>query len=177
MKYFILFIKKTLRFLLKPLSFIPALVMMYVIYHFSSQPGDDSAGLSYTVTKWLVLGINKASKTGYDNDQLNLIIATLHPLIRKCAHVGEYFLLSMCVALPMYVYRIRGFGLTVLTFLFCVAFAALDEYHQTFVAGRVGDYHDVMIDSIGIIVGAILIRIFGYVGRKTIFSWLSLDRD
>ena len=35
MKYFLLTIKKMLRYLLKPLSFLPALCMMYLIFSFS----------------------------------------------------------------------------------------------------------------------------------------------
>ena len=172
MKYFVLFIKKTLRFLLKPLSFIPGLFMMYVIFYFSSQPGDDSAGLSRTVSEIVALGYNKVLHKGYDAFTLEMLANTIHPYIRKCAHVTEYMLLAMCVALPMYVYRLRGFALTVIATLLCVVFAASDEYHQTFVAGRVGDYHDVLIDSIGIVLGVIIVRIVGYTGRKTIFSWL-----
>ena len=32
MKYILLFIKKTLRFVLKPLSFVPAILVMYMIF-------------------------------------------------------------------------------------------------------------------------------------------------
>ena len=176
MKYFILFIKKTLRFLLKPLSFIPALVMMYLIFGFSGQDGAESSSLSYQVAKMLVLAYNKIMDKGFDNATLEAVITVIHPYVRKCAHVTEYFFLAMAVSLPMYVYRIRGFGLTVLATLFCVAFALLDEYHQTFVPGRVGDIRDVRIDSIGIVAGVIVVRIVGFIGRKTIFSFLSLDK-
>lgn len=47
---FQIFIKTLLRFILKPLSFIPALVMMYIIFSFSAQDGAASASLSYKVT-------------------------------------------------------------------------------------------------------------------------------
>jgi VanZ family protein len=51
--------------------------------------------------------------------------------------------------------------------------AMLDEYHQTFVYGRSGSPRDVLIDSIGILIGVIVTRILGFVGRKTIFRWLA----
>ena len=175
MYYFTRFVKKTLRYLLKPLSFIPAVVMMYVIFVLSAQDATQSAGLSLKVSKMLVLAYNKICSKGYDNMTLNYIIEMIHPYVRKGAHVTEYLLLAMSVSLPLYVYRLRGIKLTLLAGLFCVAFAALDEYHQSFVGGRVCDYKDVMIDSIGIVIGTILIRIVCFIGRKTLFSWLVLD--
>ena len=54
MKYFLLFLKKLLRYLLKPLSFLPALLMMYLIFNFSAQSGDVSGQLSGSVTTELV---------------------------------------------------------------------------------------------------------------------------
>ena len=174
--YFELFVKKTLRYLLKPLSFIPAIVMMYVIFHFSAQDSTQSGHLSLLVSKYVVLIYNKLFMKGYDNVRLNELIIYIHPYVRKAAHVTEYLLLAMSVSLPMYVYRFRSFGMTLLTILFCVAFAGLDEYHQSFVSGRVADIHDVMIDSIGILIGVIVVRIICAIGRKTIFSWLVLDK-
>ena len=47
MKYIWLFFKTLLRFILKPLSFLPAIIMMYVIFNFSAQDGADSAALSH----------------------------------------------------------------------------------------------------------------------------------
>ena len=43
--------------------------------------------------------------------------------------------------------------------LICVGFAAGDEYHQSFVAGRGPSKKDVMIDSIGVFAGIITVRI------------------
>ena len=176
MKYLILFFKKTLRYLLKPLSFIPAVLMMYFIFYMSSQPGDESSGLSLEVSKALAVGYNRLGHKGLSDLNLAMLAIYIHPYVRKAAHIGEYFLLAICVGLPFYVYRVRGFKLMLITGIICVAYAALDEYHQTFVFGRSGDYHDVMIDSIGIFFGVIVVRILGYIGRKTIFAPLSLDK-
>ncbi len=175
MEFLTLFIKKFLRYILKPLSFLPALFMMYFIFSFSSQNGTESGSLSYEVSKLIVLAYNKLLAKGYDNMTLNELIALIHPYVRKTAHVTEYFCLAASVAFPLYVYRLRGFALTLVAGAFCVAFACLDEYHQTFVAGRVGTIRDVYIDSIGILIGIIAVRIVGFIGRKTIFSFLSLE--
>lgn len=175
MKWFVIFVKKTIRYLLKPLSIVPALVMMYVIFRFSAQEGTDSATLSRYVSKMLVLAYNRVMSKGYDNYTLNSLIDYIHPYVRKGAHITEYFGLAMAVSLPLWVYRIRGFGLTLFAGFFCVAFAALDEYHQSFTIGRSASPRDVLIDSIGILLGIIVIRIVCYIGRNTIFHWLVLD--
>ena len=175
MKYIVLFLKKTARILLKPLSFIPALVMMYVIFYMSAQPGDESSGLSFEVSRLLAIGYDKITGKQMSYDKLLEFIVFIHPYVRKAAHMTEYFLLAMCVGLPLYVYRIRGLKLMLLTALICVSYAALDEYHQTFVYGRCGTYKDVLIDSVGVFIGSITVRIFGSIGRNTIFKPLTLD--
>lgn len=175
MEFFRLFFIKFLRYILKPLSFIPALLMMYLIFSFSAQTGTQSGSLSYQVSKLIILVYNKLLFRGYDNATLNELIIQIHPYVRKTAHVTEYFLLAASVSLPLYVYRLRGMALTLIAGFFCIAFACLDEYHQSFIAGRVSSVSDVYIDCMGIIPGILLIRIIGYIGRKTVFSFLSMD--
>ena len=60
---------------------------------------------------------------------------------------------AICVSLPLYVYGLRGFALTFLAGILCVAFAASDEFHQTMVANRGPSVKDVGIDSIGVLFG------------------------
>ena len=176
MDFFTLFTKKFLRYILKPLSFLPALIMMYFIYNFSSQTGSESGSLSYEVSKIIILAYNKLCFKGYDNMTLNELIALIHPYVRKSAHITEYFLLAASISFPLYVYRIRGFALTLLAGAFCVGFACLDEYRQSFSLGRTPSKKDIMIDSCGVFVGIIITRIIGFIGRKTIFAPLARRR-
>ena len=175
MNYFLLFIKKTLRYLLKPLSFLPALGMLYFIFYMSSQDGTSSGSMSYEVSKTIVLAYNKLFLKGYPNEILNELIFLIHPFVRKTAHFTEFFTLAVTVAFPLYVYKIRGFFLILLGQLFCTGIAFLDEYSQSFVAGRSPSYRDVMIDSAGAFCGIIIAWIICYIGRKTVFNFLSLE--
>lgn len=176
MKYIALTIKKTFRYLLKPLSFVPALCMMYVIYSFSAQPAVESSQLSMEVGEKLISSTSNFLNLGLDPSQIAYYTASFQFYIRKLAHITEYFLLAVSVTLPLYVYRIRGFRLIIIAGIFCVGFASLDEFHQYFVAGRTATPRDVGIDSIGIFIGIYATRIFGFLGRKTIFAPLSLQR-
>lgn len=167
--------KKTLRYLLKPLSLLPALCMMYVIFTFSSHTGKESASLSYQVSKTIILAYNKVFDKGYSNETLNQLITLIHPLVRKSAHFTEYFVLAVTVALPLYVYRIRGIFLFFTGGIFCVLFALLDEYHQSFVSGRGASLKDVGIDSLGVLFGILFAQLICFLGKKTIFHWLSME--
>lgn len=176
MKYFVLTIKKMLRYLLKPLSFVPALCMMYLIFSFSAQTGTESTELSVDIGTKLIALANRILNMELSPAQIAAYAVSLQHYIRKLAHITEYFLLAVSVALPLYVYRLRGFWLVLTAGIFCVAFAGLDEYHQSFVSGRSPSSKDVLIDSIGIFLGIYCTRIAGYIGRKTLFAPLSLHR-
>lgn len=173
MKYFLLFIKKTLRFILKPLSFVPAIVVMYMIFRLSAQDGVSSGQLSYKVSVKVVTIGERVLDKDFSEEQIDYYADRIHYYVRKMGHITEYFVLAVSVAFPLYVYGVRGFALMIVAGLFCVGFAGLDEYHQSFVAGRGPSKRDVAIDSIGIFFGIIVVRIVGWTGRMTIFRPLS----
>ena len=171
--YIGIFVKTFLRTLLKPLSFVPALVMMYLIFGFSAQDGAASSQLSYQVTKTIVVVADEAAQLNLSPEHIVALTERLHPYVRKLAHFTEYLLLAMSVALPLYVYGLRGILLVLFAGMFCAGFACLDEYHQSFVAGRAPSKRDVLIDCAGSFVGILITRIFGFIGRKTIFAPLA----
>ena len=163
------------RALLKPLSFLPALCLMYMIFSFSAQDGATSSQLSYKVSYTIVETGGKILGENWEPWQIDSIATRFHGAVRKLAHMTEYFALAVSVAFPLYVYGLRGIWLMLVAGFICVAFACGDEYHQSFVAGRSPSKRDVMIDSIGIFFGVILTRIIGWTGRKTIFRPFSND--
>lgn len=151
--------KKVILFFLKPLSFLPALFMMYAIYSFSAQTGEVSGNLSYTISYKIVEIGDQALDIGLQEDQISYYAGQIEYPVRKLAHMTEYFLLAIAVSFPFYVYGLRGIPLMLVAGLICVGFAAGDEYHQSFVAGRGPSKKDVMIDSIGVFGGIITVRI------------------
>lgn len=151
--------KKLILFFLKPLSFLPAICMMYIIYSFSAQTGEASGSLSYTVSYKIVEIGNDTFDVGISDDQLGYYAKRIEYPVRKLAHMTEYFCLAIAVSFPFYVYGLRGLPLMLVAGLICVGFAAGDEYHQSFVDGRGPSKKDVMIDSIGAFFGIITVRI------------------
>lgn len=166
-------LKTFLRAMLKPLSFLPAIGMMCLIYYLSGQDGVTSAGLSLKVSIKVVEIASRIFSHPLTTEEIMEYADLIHFLIRKCAHVTLYFLLAISVSFPLYVYGLRGIPLMLVAGGFCVAFACGDEYHQSMVAGRGPSKRDVMIDSIGVLAGVILVRIVGFIGRMTIFKPLA----
>ena len=70
-------------------------------------------------------------------------------LMRKCAHMTEYGLLCFCVLRchPFEARRRLSGWLQILVVVFVCA--CVDEYYQTFIPGRTGQFFDVLEDSIG----------------------------
>ena len=94
--------------------------------------------------------------------------------VRKCAHFAEYTLLGWSLALTVadYLERLRetrrdvpsGVQLGASTkaqiiapWLIGTAYAVTDEIHQYFVPGRSCEIRDVVIDSCGVLVGALIV--------------------
>ena len=173
MKYFLMYIKQTLRFVLKPMSFVPAIIMMCFIFMFSDQTADVSSQLSYKVGIKLFSFANEQLDKGWSREEIEDLSENSQYYVRKTAHFTEYFILAVTVAFPLYVYGVRGLWLVFFAGSFCAAFACLDEYHQSFVEGRSPGKRDVFIDCCGILPGIIVTRIVGWTGRMTIFRPLS----
>ena len=151
---------KILIALLKPLSFLPAIFMMLIIYSFSAQTGEVSGELSYQISYQIVETKNELLNTNKNYDELAYEASGIHYYVRKAAHMTEYFLLAIAISFPLYVYRVRGIWLMLIAGIICVGFAGFDEYHQSFVASRSPSVRDVGIDSIGAFIGILLVQAF-----------------
>lgn len=158
-----------MRHILKPLSFLPALFMMYIIYSFSADTGTQSHALSFKVSYKTVSIVNKAADLEIPPETLISYAEKINTPIRKLAHMTEYAALAISIAFPFYVYGLRGIWLMIIAGGICVGYAYLDEWHQVYVAGRGPSLRDVCIDGIGAMLGIVLVRIVGWTGRMTIF--------
>ena len=69
-------------------------------------------------------------------------------VLRKLAHATEYAVLGALL--------VRATGRSGLAFALGVLYAISDEWHQTFVAGRLGAPLDVAIDAVGVACGVFL---------------------
>lgn len=84
-------------------------------------------------------------------------VASVQLVVRKCAHLTEYAILAALLYRALHQNRRPGPFFAV-SFFIAGAYAALDEFHQSFVASRTGSPWDVLIDCIGAFLGLLLFR-------------------
>jgi VanZ family protein len=80
-------------------------------------------------------------------------IASVQLVVRKCAHLTEYAILAALLYRAFRQHRVRVFGIA---FIIAAFYAALDEFHQSFVATRTASPWDVTIDCVGALIGLLL---------------------
>jgi VanZ family protein len=88
-------------------------------------------------------------------------------ILKKAGHMGEYGILAFLLWRAL----LRGRGTLswsalVTAFVVSVLYAALDEYHQTFVPGRNGTLVDVGVDAAGALVFLLVVGRLGKQGRR-----------
>lgn len=157
------FTKQQLFSILKPLSFLPAILIMCLIFSFSAQTGTESGSLSHDISVKIIKVGNYILDKNMSDAEIETSADQIEFFVRKLAHMTEYCILALSVSLPLYVYGMRGRYLALATALFCIAFAGGDEYHQSFVADRGPSVRDVFIDSIGIFIGTIIVQILSHI--------------
>ena len=93
-------------------------------------------------------------------------LSTVHHVIRKCGHFTEYFILSLLI-LRGFQAGNREFGLrlALLSILMVAGYAALDEFHQSFVPGRGAAVSDVLLDTSGGAAGILIVALLVLWGR------------
>jgi VanZ family protein len=91
-------------------------------------------------------------------------------IIRKIAHMFEYAVLALLIfRILRQTEKKHIYWDIAWVFIFTVLYAISDEYHQTFIPGRVGIYTDVLIDSVGALVSCWFI-LLDYHHRKIMES-------
>ncbi len=153
----------TTSFLLKLLSLVPTILLLFLIFGFSAQDGESSGSLSFEISLFLVKLASPFLPTAMSEEVLLERAELIHYFVRKAAHMTEYFLLTLSLQLPLAAWFSNKFApklRIVIGFAATVLFAALDEFHQTFVPGRSGNFTDVCIDSTGALIASLCLLVF-----------------
>ena len=130
---------------------------MFFIFRMSAASAEESTGMSmsvgYTVGKMLVNEFESLPP----ETQEEYAESIDHP-IRKAAHFTEYTILGILFSIDFLLFTklvsaVRFF----LSWIAGVVYSLTDEFHQLFVAGRSGQFTDVLIDGSGVLLGCLLI--------------------
>ncbi len=131
---------------MKPLKTVGAVIfwlltlaIMYIIFGFSSESGEESKEVSESVLSVII-------------EYIGNIIS--HNALRKLAHFSEYAALGFCMSGAIYfTFSKSRFYIPLIP---CVLYAAGDEIHQYFVPERACRLFDVFVDSCGSSTGILL---------------------
>ena len=82
----------------------------------------------------------------------------LNFIIRKIAHILEFFVLGMLLFSLFKNFEIKRIHFLILPCLFTLNLAFFDEIHQLFIPGRTGTMKDVLYDFLGILLSFFYIQ-------------------
>lgn len=129
----------------KIIAYLLVLIIMIIIFLFSSQNANISGNLSEGfIAKIIMLFNHNISVYALEELIENLMLP-----VRKLAHFTIYFLLGLSNGNLLSLYHLSFKKLLIAGLLICSLYACTDEIHQLFVSGRAGSIIDVMIDSLG----------------------------
>ena len=141
------------------------ILWMDIIFGFSAATDVESQGLSDKITIKVVHIIH----SDYDNLSLReqkKIFDLTSFMVRKTGHLGEYTILGILVSLFLLTFEKIRSGKTLRsvlkiqllgTAMWVFVYAISDEFHQGFVKGRSPQIMDVLIDTIGGVLGCLLV--------------------
>lgn len=140
------------------------IIWMLTVYMFSNENGNESQNTSRSVTKTIVKIITYNQNISKEQE-LTLIENTDY-FVRKLAHFSIYLLGGILIYNYINTFNIKGKRKIIISIIIGVLYAAFDEFHQYFVAGRSGRIFDICIDSLGVITGVTLIYITKNINEK-----------
>lgn len=122
---------------------------MALIFHLSSQNADISSKTSGSVIE-SVADIFYPRFSDMSVSEQDEIIEAFQFVVRKTAHCILYTVLGVLSFLSVVSYRNLKYRCRILiSAAICLLYAASDEIHQLFVAGRSGEVRDICIDFCG----------------------------
>lgn len=135
--------------------YIVLCLIVFFIWDNSLQNGGTSDGFSLIFAEWLA---PIADKLGFYGN-----IWALNRIIRKLAHLTEFTILGgvLYVVLRRYI----EYGTVVKTIVVGIVIASLDEFIQLFSLGRSSQLSDVLIDTVGIIIGISVVKLTYYISH------------
>jgi len=130
---------------------LPAIFLALLISLFSTQlfSGENTARVIFPILRWLFPTASRHS------------LHLMHFLIRKAAHITEFAAFSIAVF-----HGVRGgrsgwrIEWALWTLVIALLYAALDEWHQSFVPLREPRFRDVMIDGLGALLAQVAVWVY-----------------
>ncbi|MBR0485373.1 MAG: VanZ family protein [Oscillospiraceae bacterium] len=156
----------------KHISFILILLilLMIVIFYLSAQPAEESTVTSSQFCE-ITAKLLFRNFVSYESGIQETILEGLVHIVRKTAHFTEYAVMGFL----WYLLLRKKHNNIILSIGATAFYAASDELHQRFVAGRSGQISDVLLDAcggcFGVMAGFILLCIIYCCADRNILNW------
>lgn len=156
-------------------AFAICIAWLLVIFAFSDMNAQSSTSIT---NKALVVLDYIRNNNAFINNIFNKLTENypIFFIIRKMAHMFVFCVLQMISFTVLRVTKKSFKKSAVLSILIVFGYACLDEFHQLFVDGRSGQFSDVIIDTMGGLIGLCTVSIvsfFVYIWKKHKKSILS----
>lgn len=137
-------------------------VTFYIIFGFSNQNGDESSSISRKVTEYIV---NLLPNIQSETDK-TFLVEHGEIVVRKLAHFSIYTIVGILMMLLMYTFKLETYKKTIISLVVGGIYAISDECHQIFIPGRGPSVTDVFIDTLGVLVGIIIVIVLISIYKK-----------
>ena len=150
----------------KIVSIIAVLIWMSIIFGFSNQQGEGSGNTSRKISAVIVKIIDV--KNRYSDLEKDNLIEVVEPILRKIAHLTTYAIGGIAIANCVWQFCSKEKRAIGISTCIGVMYAISDEIHQLMIDGRNGNIKDVIIDSIGILIGIMIFLLIKGVCKKIV---------
>ena len=143
--------------IIRAVLIIMLLTTFSIIFGFSSQNAEESSSISRKIT--LIVTENSKTikqKTSLEKQQ---ILSKIETIIRKIAHFSIYTIVGILLMTLVSTYKIKNKKQICISLIIGIIYATSDEIHQMFTPGRGPQITDVMIDSMGVLLGILLVML------------------
>ncbi len=139
--------------------------VLTVIFILSAQNSHESDGVSGGFIKTLASVFKPDFGTLTEAQQLKIVEAW-QSVVRTLGHFSEYGALGFFAANAARSYGLKGLWGILAPFAFSVVYALSDEIHQIFVPGRTCELKDLLVDSLGSLLGVLLFSLVMWIILK-----------
>ena len=131
-------------------------LIVFFIWDNSMQNGGSSDGFSLLFAETFA---SIANELGFHGN-----IWILNRIVRKLAHLTEFTILGSL--LYTILRRYITYGTVIKTMGLGMLIASLDEFIQRFSPGRSSQFSDILIDTVGIFIGILVVKLVYYIRYK-----------
>lgn len=139
---------------------------MALIFFLSHQPASQSGALSRMLAQNLLSLIGQGGNSA--------LIDGFNGLLRIFAHGSLFFVLALLAGTAFRLVHVTDLANAAVTLVFCLLYAATDEWHQSVVPGRASELIDFFVDGAGALLAIILQQVFWAIRR--VHAELAVDR-